>query len=71
MPLQASPTDARGYVIADLSDPDLTADISQYVVCAVCCTAAISTGLTQVHETPVGPSDKCTFCNRNIRGLVS
>lgn len=69
LPLQPAVADAHGYVVADMRDEDPKADIKQYVVCAPCRVKALDEyNMSQLHETPVGPSDRCQMCEHVFRG---
>ncbi len=65
LPLQPTPADARGYVMVDLSNQD---DPAQTIVCAVCKLVYEGEGFSQIHETPVGPADRCRRCSGLFRG---
>jgi hypothetical protein len=68
LPLQPQASDAHGYVVADLRDPDPKAEVPQHTVCAPCRGKALDFGLVVLHETPVGPSDRCQYCRGLFRG---
>jgi hypothetical protein len=72
VPLQPAVTDAVGYVIGDLRDPDPNADVTLLIVCAPCHgTATTEFGMTTLHETPVGPADRCQLCSGLLRGSTT